>query len=230
VSGLAGCPAATPRLFCAKEPIMAYGFLDIAVTPSVRAAQVTMGSERVWQDFKGHREFDKFRPNEAAFIAQRDSFYMATVSETGWPYVQHRGGPRGFLKVVDEKTLAFADYRGNRQYISVGNLAGDDRAALILMDYAGRARLKIYVRVEAVPLDANPALAERIVDSGYKAKPERILLLHLVAFDWNCPQHITPRFTETEIADAIRPLRERLIALEVENATLRAKLAVQKED
>ena len=102
---------------------MSYGFLDVAATPSVHAAQAAMGSDRVWQDFKGHREFDKFTPNEAAFIAKRDSFYMATVSETGWPYVQHRGGPPGFLKLVDEKTLAFADYRGNRQYISVGNLA-----------------------------------------------------------------------------------------------------------
>ena len=125
---------------------MPYGFLDIAVTPGVRAVQAKMGADRIWQGFKGHREFDRFTENEAAFIADRDSFYMATVSETGWPYVQHRGGPRGFLKVVDEKTLAFADYRGNRQYISVGNLAGDDRAALILMDYAGRARLKIYAQ------------------------------------------------------------------------------------
>ena len=203
---------------------MPYGFLDVAATPSVCAAQAAMGSERVWRDFKGHREFDKFTPNEAAFIAGRDSFYMATVSETGWPYVQHRGGPPGFLKLVDEKTLAFADYRGNRQYISVGNLAADDRAALILMDYAGRARLKIYARVEPVPLDADATLAERVTMPGYKAKPERTLLLHLVAFDWNCPQHITPRFTETEIAEAVQPLRDRLTELEAENAALRAKL------
>ncbi len=135
---------------------MSYGFLDVAVTASVRATQSAMGSDRVWQDFKGHREFDKFTQNEVAFIAQRDSFYMATVSETGWPYVQHRGGPPGFLKVVDEKTLAFADYRGNRQYISVGNLGVDDRAALILMDYAGRARLKIYSHVASAPLDTDP--------------------------------------------------------------------------
>jgi predicted pyridoxine 5'-phosphate oxidase superfamily flavin-nucleotide-binding protein len=120
---------------------MSYGFLDIAATASVRAAQAAMGSDHIWQDFKGHRQFDRFTPDEAAFIARRDSFYMATVSETGWPYIQHRGGPPGFLKVVDDKTLAFADYRGNRQYISVGNLGADDRAALILMDYAHRARL-----------------------------------------------------------------------------------------
>jgi predicted pyridoxine 5'-phosphate oxidase superfamily flavin-nucleotide-binding protein len=207
---------------------MSYGFLDVAVTPSVRAAQAAMGSDRVWQDFRGHREFDKFTPNEVAFIAQRDSFHMATVSETGWPYVQHRGGPPGFLKVVDEKTLAFADYRGNRQYISVGNLGADDRAALILMDYAGQARLKIYAHVETVPLDADPDLAAFVAMPGYKAKPERILLLHLVAFDWNCPQHITPRFTEAEIAEAVQPLRDRLSALEAENTGLRAKLAAKE--
>jgi predicted pyridoxine 5'-phosphate oxidase superfamily flavin-nucleotide-binding protein len=206
---------------------MAYGFLDIAATPGVRAAQAAMGSDKVWQDFAGHREFNRFTPDEAAFIAQRDSFYMATVSETGWPYVQHRGGPPGFLKLIDETTLAFADYRGNRQYISLGNLAGDDRASLILMDYAGRARLKIFAHVEPVPLESDPALAALLVTPGYKAKPERILLLHLVAFDWNCPQHITPRFTEREVAAATAPLRDRLAALEAENAALRAQLAAQ---
>jgi predicted pyridoxine 5'-phosphate oxidase superfamily flavin-nucleotide-binding protein len=208
---------------------MAYGFLDIAATPSVRAAQAAMGNNRNWQDYGGNCEYDRFTPRETAFIAERDSFYMATVSETGWPYVQHRGGPRGFLKVMDEKTLAFADYRGNRQYISVGNLAADSRAALILVDYARRARLKIYARIEALPLDTDPALAERVLDPGYKARPERILLLHLAAFDWNCSQHITPRFTEAEIEEASRPLREHLAALEGENAALRAKLAAPQE-
>ena len=207
---------------------MSYGFLDIAATPSVRAAQAAMGSDQIWQDFKGHRAFDKFTPNEAAFIAQRDSFYMATTSETGWPYVQHRGGPRGFLKVVDEKRLAFADYRGNRQYISLGNLTADDRVALILMDYAGRTRLKIYAHIEALPLEADPALALLVAEPGYKAKAERILLLRLVAFDWNCPQHITPRFTEAEIADAVQPIRDRLSTLEAENIELRAKLAAKE--
>jgi uncharacterized protein len=208
---------------------MSYGFLDIAATPSVRAGQAAMGSEHLWQNFKGHREFDAFTPDEVTFIARRDSFYMATVSQTGWPYVQHRGGPAGFLKVEDTKTLAFADYRGNRQYISIGNLAADDRVALILMDYPAKARLKIYAHVEAVALSADPALTERVAVPGYKTKPERILLLHLAAFDWNCPQHITPRFTEREIAEAMRPLHERLAALEAENTALRA-LATQKGD
>ena len=202
---------------------MPYGFLDMASTPSVRAAQRAMGSDRVYRNFKGDRTFDRFTPNEAAFIAARDSFYMATVSESGWPYVQHRGGPRGFLKVVDEKTMAFADYRGNRQYISVGNLDANSRAALILVDYAARARLKIYAHVEAVPIDND--LAALIAEPDYKARPERVFVLRLAAFDWNCPQHITPRFTEAEVAAAMTPLRDRLTVLEAENEQLRARLA-----
>ena len=203
---------------------MSYGFLDVAVTPSVRAAQAEMGADHIWTDFKGHREHDRFGRNEAAFIADRDTFYMASVSETGWPYVQHRGGPRGFLKVIDDQTLAFADYRGNRQYISTGNLAANDRACLFLIDYPRQARLKIYAHVEKVSLDADPALTRAVTDPGYGARLERIFRLRLKTFDWNCQQHITPRFTEDELAQAIRPLRDRLSQLESENATLRARL------
>lgn len=205
---------------------MSYGFLDIAITPSVRNAQAKMGADHLWQDFKGNRKFDRFTENEAAFIAERDSFYMATVSETGWPYVQHRGGPPGFLKLVDDRTLAFADYRGNRQYISTGNLAADDRVSLFLMDYAHRARLKIYARVETLALDDAPDLTALVTVPEYKAKLERVFRLRLEAFDWNCPQHITPRFSEPEISEAIRPLRDRLAELETENAQLRARVAV----
>jgi predicted pyridoxine 5'-phosphate oxidase superfamily flavin-nucleotide-binding protein len=200
---------------------MPYGFLDIASTPSVKAAQEAHGSGDVWARFKGDRASDRFTEAEAAFIAARDSFYMATVSETGWPYVRHRGGPPGFLRVLDDRTLAFADYRGNRQFISVGNLGANDRAALILMDYPGRRRLKIYAHTETRDLSADPALAERIAVSGYKAKPERTLLLRLAAFDWNCPQHITPRFSKAEL----EPLCARLEQLEAENKALREKLA-----
>lgn len=205
---------------------MPYGFLDIASTPSVRAAQRAMGSDRIYGSFEGDRAFDRFTPNEAAFIAARDSFYMATVSETGWPYVQHRGGPRGFLKIVDEKTLAFADYRGNRQYISVGNLAAEARAALILVDYPARTRLKIYAHAETVPVDDD--LAALVAAPDYRATPERVIILRLAAFDWNCPQHITPRFTEEDVAAAMAPLRDRLISLEAENEKLRAGLASSK--
>lgn len=197
--------------------------MDIATTPSVHAAQLEMGADGMWSDFRGHREFDRFTDNEKAFIGERDSFYIASVSETGWPYVQHRGGARGFLKVIDDRTLAFADYRGNRQYISTGNFAANDRACLFLMDYTRRARLKIYAHVEKVALDDEPSLTEMVMDDAYRAKQERIFRLKLEAFDWNCPQHITPRFTEDEIAAAISPLRERLAQLEAENGELRAR-------
>jgi predicted pyridoxine 5'-phosphate oxidase superfamily flavin-nucleotide-binding protein len=204
---------------------MSYGFLDIAATPSVEAAQAANGSRAAWAKFHGDRAFDRFTDDERAFIAARDSFYMATVSETGWPYVQHRGGPVGFLKVLDDRTLGFADFRGNRQYISLGNAAANDRVALILMDYPHRARLKIYAHVEPRDLAADPDLAARLVPTGYRALPERALLLHLEAFDWNCPQHITPRFTTDEIEAAMVPLHERLAALEAENAALKARLS-----
>jgi len=203
---------------------MPYGFMDIARTPSVRAAQAEMGVDGIWQDFKGHREFDRFTENERAFIDERDSFYIASTSETGWPYVQHRGGPRGFLKVIDDRSLAFADYSGNRQYISTGNLSANDRTCLFLMDYPRRTRLKIYAHVEKLGLADEPLLTELVTDGGYKARLERIFRLRLASFDWNCPQHITPRFTEKEIATAVLPLHERIAQLEKENAELRGRL------
>ncbi len=206
---------------------MAYGFMDIALTPSVLAAQAEMDADHLWAGFKGHREFDRFTENEAAFLAQRDSFYIASVSETGWPYVQHRGGPPGFLRMLDATTLAFVDYRGNRQYISTGNFAANDRACLILVDYPRRARLKIYGHVEKLALDADPALTERVTDAAYGAKAERIFRLRLTAFDWNCPQHIVPRFSEREVAAAVQPLHDRVAELEQENAALRRQLAEQ---
>jgi predicted pyridoxine 5'-phosphate oxidase superfamily flavin-nucleotide-binding protein len=203
---------------------MAYDFLDIASTPSVQAAQLANGSRAQWERFAGNRVSSRFTADEAAFISARDSFYMASVSETGWPYVQHRGGPAGFLKVLDETTLGFADLRGNRQYISIGNAAANDRVALFLMDYPHRARLKIYAHAEIRDLAADPDLAEKLVFPGYKGRPERAILLHLEAFDWNCPQHITPRFTEAEINAAVQPLRDRLAELEADNAALRARI------
>jgi predicted pyridoxine 5'-phosphate oxidase superfamily flavin-nucleotide-binding protein len=202
-----------------------YSFLDLATSASVRAAQAEMGVDQLWTPGAVDRQFERFTPDEVAFIGERDSFYMASVSESGWPYVQHRGGPPGFLKVIDEVTLAFADYRGNRQYISLGNVDADDRVALILVDYPRRARLKILAHAERVALDADADLLAKVMDGGYRAKPERIFKLRLAAFDWNCPQHITPRFTEAEIERAVQPLRERLESLEAENRRLREQLA-----
>ena len=204
---------------------MPYKFLGTLATPSVRAAQEANGSRELWQRFDGDRASDRFTENEIAFIEARDSFYLASVSESGWPYVQHRGGPTGFLKVLDETTLGFADFRGNRQYISLGNISADDRVALILMDYPNRARLKILAHMETRELDAAPDLASRLALPGYRGKPERALLLHLETFDWNCPQHITPRFTAAEIETAVSPLRTRIAALEAENRGLRAQIA-----
>ncbi|WP_203293560.1 pyridoxamine 5'-phosphate oxidase family protein [Maricaulis parjimensis] len=207
---------------------MSYGFLDIARTPSVRAVQAEMGSAHIFDRFEGDRAFDVFTRREMDFIAARDSFYMASVSETGWPYVQHRGGPAGFLTVLDERRLAFADYRGNRQYISTGNLRANDRVCLILMDYPRQMRLKLYARVEFLSLDAEDDLTGQVVTPDYRARPERIVLLRLEAFDWNCPAHITPRFTQAEIIDAMRDVRERLTVLEDENTRLRAELALAR--
>jgi len=204
---------------------MAYQFLDTVSTPNVRAAQEANGSRELWERFKGHRVSDRFTEDEAAFIAARESFFMATVSETGWPYVQHRGGPPGFLKVLDDKTLGFADFRGNRQYISLGNIAANDRVALILMDYPNRARLKILAHMSARELAAEPDLAARLAVPGYKAKAERALLLRLETFDWNCAQHIVPRFTLAEIETAVAPLHGRIAVLEAENRALRAQAA-----
>lgn len=206
---------------------MTYGFLDIAVTPGVRAVQAELGVDHMWRDFRGDRRFDRFTPNELAFIAERDTFYIATVSETGWPYVQHRGGSPGFLKAVDDHTLAFGDYRGNFQFLSMGNLSTNDRASLILMDYPRRRRLKILAHVEVVDAAADDGLAMLVTLPGAPA-PERVFKLDLVVFDWNCPKYIVPRYTEREIAHLVMPLRDRIAQLEIENSTLRAHEATSR--
>jgi predicted pyridoxine 5'-phosphate oxidase superfamily flavin-nucleotide-binding protein len=206
---------------------MTYGFLDIAATPSVRAAQAANASPDFFAPGGPDRAFDRFTEAEIAFIAARDSFYMASVGETGWPYLQHRGGPPGFLRVLDERTLAFADFRGNRQYISLGNLAVNNRACLFLMDYPRRARLKIYAHVETRAPGEDPALDERLATPGYRARAERAFVLRLAAFDWNCQQHIVPRFSEHELDAALSPVRQRIETLEEENRALRAQLAGQ---
>jgi len=207
---------------------MPYHFLEVAVTPSVRAAQADMGVDQIWLG-EHDRPSDTLTENEIAFIAARDNFYIASVSETGWPYVQHRGGKIGFLKVVDPQTMAFADYRGNRQYISAGNFAANDRACLFLMDYVRRTRLKVYAHVERLTLDADQSLTDLVSDPTYRGRAERIFKLRLEAYDWNCPQHITPRYTEQQVEQAVAPLRQKLQQLEAENAALRKRLEGRSE-
>jgi len=193
---------------------MSHRFAEIAFTPNVKKAQEINGSRRSYARLdKGEVHHDVLGPGEVAFIAERDSFYMATVSETGWPYIQHRGGAPGFVRVLDQKTIGFADFRGNRQYISVGNLETNDRVSMILMDYPNRARLKILGRARLVGLDEQDILT-RLSLPDYRAVVERGFVITVEAFDWNCPQHITPRFTPAEIEKAVAPLHQRIVELE----------------
>jgi uncharacterized protein len=200
---------------------MAKNFAEIAFTESVKAQQEKYGSRKSYARMETMARGNEISANEAEFIAERDGFYLATVGANGFPYVQFRGGPRGFLKVLDAKTLAYADFRGNMQYVSVGNLTGNDKAALILMDYANRQRLKIYARIEVIEAQNNPELIARLQDTSYEAQVERAMVLHVEAFDWNCPQHITPRFTIEEIRELNAPLYEHIAKLEAEITRLK---------
>lgn len=196
---------------------MSHAFAEIAFTPSVKAAQQRDGSRASYaRNFEGDTEVfnDRLGEAEVDFITAQRSFYMATVSETGWPYLQHRGGPRGFLKVLDDKTLAFADYAGNRQLISVGNLAGNDRVALILMDYAQRVRLKLLGRLAAQDLAPQDALAKILIDPTYRARPQRAMRITVEGFDWNCPQHIPVRIDAEDVQRALDQRDARIAELE----------------
>jgi predicted pyridoxine 5'-phosphate oxidase superfamily flavin-nucleotide-binding protein len=193
---------------------MGHKFAELAFTPEVKAAQERNGSRRAYARMEaGEDHHYVLGPSEAGFIAARDSFYMATVSETGWPYIQHRGGPAGFVRALDDKTIGFADFRGNRQYVSVGNLQTEDRVSLFMMDYPNRARLKILGRARIVGANDKETL-QRLSMPEYGAQVERGILISIEAFDWNCPQHITPRFTLAEIEAGTAPLRQRIAELE----------------
>lgn len=204
---------------------MGRSFARIAFTPLVQKQQVTHGSRAQYQRVEQMGHIDEVLTEmEYSFISSRDSFYISTTSETGWPYIQHRGGEPGFLHVLDERTIAFADYRGNRQYITLGNIEHDDRIALFLMDYPTRSRLKIlgHASVHEGP-EAKKMIAE-LTEEGLRGYVERAIVIHVEAFDWNCQQHITPRYTEDEIAQVMSPIRQRVIDLEMENQGLRRKL------
>lgn len=205
---------------------MVYAFSDIAFTPSVKALQEKAGSRDSYARMEaaaGDRGA-ALTEREAEFLSLADSFYMATVGETGWPYIQHRGGPAGFVRVLDERTIGFADFAGNRQYISVGNLAGNDRVSLFFMNYAERRRLKMLGRARLVDR-ADEDLVGKLAVPGYRARIERAFVITIEAFDWNCSQHITPRVSVADIEGHVRTLHERLAELEAENARIRAEAA-----
>ncbi len=196
---------------------------DIAFTPSAKTIQERMGSRQSYAKVEERGGWpDRITPDFRAFIARRDFLYLGTASADGRPYIQYRGGPKGFLKVLDERTLAFADFSGNRQYISVGNLAENDKAFIFLMDYANNTRIKIWGRAEVV--EGDEVLMEQVVDPDYPGQPERAIRFYVEAWNPNCKQHITARFTEEEVASKMDPLRKRIDELEAEIEELRSKL------
>lgn len=198
---------------------MPHRFAEIAFTPTVKKVQEQLGSRSSYARMEDAPEAinQHLSEAEAGFIAARNSLYMATVSETGWPYIQHRGGPTGFVRVLDDTTIGFADFRGNRQYVSVGNLMTDDRVSLFFMDYPNRRRLKLFGRAKIVDLDSQMTLS-RLEVPDYRARVERGLLIKVEGFDWNCPQHITERFTLDEVRTMTASPTSRI-------AELKAKLA-----
>ena len=199
-------------------------FAELAFTPLVKHHQQLHGSRHMYERVERSNDLgDRLGPDEQAFIQQRDGFYMASVSETGWPYIQFRGGSKGFLRVLDPKTIGFADLRGNKQYISLGNLEHDNRVALFLMDYPNQTRLKLLGRVQIHEKDSEAAaLIASLRPADPKEVVERAILIDVEAFDWNCQQHITPRYSEEELAQILAPMRTRLEFLEAENKRLRS--------
>ncbi|MDP2332854.1 MAG: pyridoxamine 5'-phosphate oxidase family protein [Reyranella sp.] len=198
---------------------MPHRFAEIAFTPTVKKVQEQLGSRLSYARMEDAPEAINHHLSEAeaGFIAARNSLYMATVSETGWPYIQHRGGPTGFVRLLDETTIGFADFRGNRQYVSVGNLMTDDRVSLFFMDYPNRTRLKLFGRAKIVDLDDQTTLS-RLETPDYRARVERGLLIKVEGFDWNCPQHITERFTLDEVRAMTASLTSRIAELEAKLA------------
>ena len=196
---------------------------SLVFTPAAQKAQKERGSANAYAARLEEGFPDRVTPELAAFIAEQDTVFLATANAQGAPYIQHRGGPKGFLKIIDEHTLGFADYRGNRQYITLANLSENDHAYLFLLDPARRQRIKLWGRARVVEND--PALIEKLFDQGYKAKPERAILFTIEAWDVNCSAHIVQRFTEADIAEAMEKVQAKIAELEAENARLREALA-----
>ncbi|MBK8513656.1 MAG: pyridoxamine 5'-phosphate oxidase family protein [Saprospiraceae bacterium] len=203
---------------------MARNFATLAFTDAVKAMQEKAGSRSGYARMEKANYLEGLTKNEMDYIADRDSFYMASIGENNFPYLQHRGGPRGFIKVLDEKRIGIIDFRGNMQYITVGNISTNHNVALIMVDYPARARLKILARAEVVELMDDPSLYELLDPGDYTFKPERMMVFHVEAYDWNCPQHITPRYTVQEIEAAFEGQRDHISKLEAEVKSLKMKL------
>jgi predicted pyridoxine 5'-phosphate oxidase superfamily flavin-nucleotide-binding protein len=200
---------------------------DVAFTPAVKAIQAERGSRQAYERLEARGGWQRtVTPDFVAFLAERDSFYFGTANAAGQPYIQHRGGPKGFLRVLDEQTLGFADFRGNKQYITLGNLAENDRAFIFLMDYEHQARVKIWGRARVVENDS--ALLARLKVGGYDGKPEQAILFTIEAWDGNCRQHIPQLVAAYDVANVIEALKQRLIALEADNAELRRRLGQER--
>ena len=197
---------------------------QFAFTDAIKELQEDYGSRSAYERAEKHQVVDGLTDNEVQFIGDRDSFYMASYGENGYPYIQHRGGPAGFVKVIDKYTIGFVDFTGNKQYISVGNIATQPHVALIMVSYPHRARLKIYADARIVQREQDPALFKLLDPADYKHRPERMILFDIKAYDWNCPQHITPRYTVDEIAEAFAPQRDYIKQLEEEVKMLKEQL------
>jgi predicted pyridoxine 5'-phosphate oxidase superfamily flavin-nucleotide-binding protein len=205
---------------------MTKSFGSLVFTPVVKSLQERYGSRRQYarmEQFGGSP--DGFGPDEQEYLRERDTFFMASIGATGWPYVQHRGGPKGLLKVIDAQTIAFADFLGNKQYVSTGNLMTDNRVALIFVDFPRQLRMKVLGRVEILDGEKMKEWLAKVRDPEYNATTERVYVIHVEAFDWNCSQHIIPRFTEEEIREALAPIEKQMQELQEENSNLRERLA-----
>ncbi|MDO9369604.1 MAG: pyridoxamine 5'-phosphate oxidase family protein [Sphingopyxis sp.] len=204
---------------------MAQNYRHTLFDDAVKAEQERHGSRASYarMDAGADGSADRLTDKELDYIALRDSFYIASVNPEGWPYMQHRGGPAGFLKHIGDNRIGFADYRGNKQYISTANFKSNDRVSLFLMDYPNRERLKLVGHAHSVELADDPAAVTALMPEGYRAVPERAFFIEVIGWEWNCSQHITPRFTEAEISAAIRPMADELNQLRAEIAALRSK-------
>jgi predicted pyridoxine 5'-phosphate oxidase superfamily flavin-nucleotide-binding protein len=195
---------------------MAKNFAQIAFTEEVKKLQEINGSRRSYERMEKYNVVDGLTVNEISFIKNRDSFYLASIGVTKFPYIQHRGGPKGFLKILDNKKIGFIDFSGNRQYVSVGNIVTNNNISLIMIDYPTKTRLKIFAKAEVIELKDNPELYDQLDLKEYKFRPERMIVFNIEAYDWNCPQHIIPRYTVEDINEAFLPQKEYITKLEEE--------------